>query len=180
MPSTDDPETLRQYARCNIMLLIGGYLLTDKSNNLVHVHWLPLLRDFAECRALSRGSDVLAWTYQSLCLVAQQDVTNITGCTPLLMSSIYQRFSQWCPPDRRIYQYPLAARVYDDHVMQALCSHWFREEEEWGTWLSAIPLVCFNIVRFHHVDRVKRQFNGEQQVPGTPVNLDRYEWLIIF
>ncbi|XP_072083686.1 uncharacterized protein [Arachis hypogaea] len=58
--------------------------------------------------------------------------------------------------------------------MQALCSPWFCEEEEWGTWLSVVPLLCFNIVRFHHVDRVKRQFNGEQQVPGIPVNLDRY------
>ncbi|QHN87189.1 uncharacterized protein DS421_16g552880 [Arachis hypogaea] len=24
---------------------------------------------------------------------------------------IYQRFSQWCPPDRGVYQYPLAARL---------------------------------------------------------------------
>ncbi|RYR15299.1 hypothetical protein Ahy_B04g072024 [Arachis hypogaea] len=53
MSATDDPKTLRQYARCYIMLLIGGYLLIDKFNNLVHIHWLPLLRDFAECRALS-------------------------------------------------------------------------------------------------------------------------------
>ncbi|XP_016191699.1 serine/threonine-protein phosphatase 7 long form homolog [Arachis ipaensis] len=79
MPPTDDPETLRQYARCYIMLLIGRYLLTDKSNNLVHVRWLPLLRDFAECRALSWGSAVLAWTYQSLCLVAQRGVTDIAS-----------------------------------------------------------------------------------------------------
>ncbi|RYR34086.1 hypothetical protein Ahy_A10g048804 [Arachis hypogaea] len=63
MPPTDDPRTLRQYARCYIMLLIGECLLTDKSNNLVHVRWLPLLWDFAECRALSWGSAVLAWTY---------------------------------------------------------------------------------------------------------------------
>ncbi|RYQ92572.1 hypothetical protein Ahy_B09g098797 [Arachis hypogaea] len=67
-----------------------------------------------------------------------------------------------------------AWRVYDDPAMQALCPPWFCEEEEWGTWLSVVPLLCFNIVRFHHVDRVKRQFNGEQQVPGIPVNLDRY------
>ncbi|RYR15298.1 hypothetical protein Ahy_B04g072023 [Arachis hypogaea] len=108
---------------------------------------------------------------------------DIAGCTLLLMSWIYQRFPRWCPPNRGIYQYSLAARdqhqarvlhwkvsidrlqfdefawrVYDDPVMQSLCLHWFREEEEWGTWLSAGPLVCFNIVQFHHVDRVKRQY----------------------
>ncbi|KAL4328192.1 uncharacterized protein DS421_13g407170 [Arachis hypogaea] len=33
MPDTDDPATLRQYARCYILLMIGGYLMTDKSNN---------------------------------------------------------------------------------------------------------------------------------------------------
>ncbi|QHN92750.1 serine/threonine-protein phosphatase 7 long form homolog [Arachis hypogaea] len=94
MPPTDDPETLRQYARYYIMLLIGGYLMIDKSNNLVYVRWLPLLRDFAECKGLSWGSAVLAWTYQSLCLAAQRGVTDIADCTPLLMSWIFQRFPQ--------------------------------------------------------------------------------------
>ncbi|RYR72722.1 hypothetical protein Ahy_A02g006936 isoform A [Arachis hypogaea] len=60
---------------------------------------------------LSWGSTVLAWTYQSLCLVAQQGVTDIADCTLLLMNWIYQRFSQWCLPDRGVYQYPLAARL---------------------------------------------------------------------
>ncbi|QHO06709.1 uncharacterized protein DS421_14g457120 [Arachis hypogaea] len=110
MPQTDDPETLRQYVRCYIMLLIGGYLMTDKSNNLVHLCWLSLFRDFTECKAFSWGSGVLAWTYQSLFLAAQWGVTDIAGCTPLLMSWIYQRFPQWCPPDRSVYQYPLVAR----------------------------------------------------------------------
>ncbi|QHO39019.1 uncharacterized protein DS421_4g125420 [Arachis hypogaea] len=178
------------------MLLIGGYLITDKSNNLVHLRWLPLLRNFAECRAFSWGSAVLAWTYHSLSLAVQPSVTDITGCTPLLMSWIYQRFPQWCPPDRGVYQYTLAARlvglsqqsrdqhearvlrwrvsidwlrfdefewrVYDDSALQALYPPWFSEEEEWGTWLSAVPLLCFNIVQFYHVDRVKRHLSGQE------------------
>ncbi|RYR51327.1 hypothetical protein Ahy_A06g026346 [Arachis hypogaea] len=36
------------------------------------------------------------------------------------------------------------------------------------------PLVCLNIVEFHQVDLVKRQFNGEQHVPSAPVNVDRF------
>ncbi|KAL4337994.1 hypothetical protein AHAS_Ahas12G0165800 [Arachis hypogaea] len=36
---------------------------------------------------------------------------DIAGCTPLLMSWIYQRFSQWCPPERGIYMYPMTARL---------------------------------------------------------------------
>ncbi|RYQ94896.1 hypothetical protein Ahy_B08g089854 [Arachis hypogaea] len=127
MPSTDDTETLRQYARYYILLFIGGYLMMDKSNNLVHLHWLPPLQDFGRCRALS-------WD-----------------------STIYQEFSQWCPPDRKIFMYPMAAR--GGRLGDMDVSH---------------PLVCLNIIEFHEVDRVKRQFNGEQPVPGTPVNVDGF------
>ncbi|RYR42515.1 hypothetical protein Ahy_A08g038984 [Arachis hypogaea] len=67
------------------MLLIGRYLMTDKSNNLVHFCWLPLLLDFAKCRAFSWGSTVLAWTYQSLSLAAHLGFTDIAGCTPLFV-----------------------------------------------------------------------------------------------
>ncbi|RYR26099.1 hypothetical protein Ahy_B02g060255 [Arachis hypogaea] len=138
---TDDPETLWQYARCYIMLLIGGYLLTDKLNNLVHLRWLPLLEDFGRCRALSWGS------------------------------AIYQRFPQWCPVDRRNYQYPMAVRLvrlqqqsrnqHEARVLrwwvsinrlrfdEALCHPWFFKKEEWGTWMSVFPLIYFNIVLFH-------------------------------
>ncbi|RYR43091.1 hypothetical protein Ahy_A08g039520 [Arachis hypogaea] len=105
MHQTDDPETLRQYTRCYIMLLIGGYLMTDKSNNLVHLRWLPLLRDFTKCRAFSWGSLFLS-------LAAQQGVTDITGCTPMLMSWIYQRFLQWCP-GRRLCLVDTTGGIFD-------------------------------------------------------------------
>ncbi|RYR72121.1 hypothetical protein Ahy_A02g006330 [Arachis hypogaea] len=80
MPGTIDPSTLRQYARCYIMLLIGGYLMTDKLNNLVHLRWLPLLADFQMCCGLSWGS----MTYYSLCSVAHRGTTDIVRCTPLI------------------------------------------------------------------------------------------------
>ncbi|RYQ95327.1 hypothetical protein Ahy_B08g090513 [Arachis hypogaea] len=63
---------------------------------------------------------------------------------------------------------------YDDPALQALSPPWFFEEAEWRTWISVVPLVYFNIVEFHQVDRVQRQFNGEQLVPGTPINVDRF------
>ncbi|QHN81521.1 uncharacterized protein DS421_20g687620 [Arachis hypogaea] len=40
--------------------------------------------------------------------------------------------------------------------------------------MSAIPLVCFNIVEFHQVDRVKCQFNGEQSMLGASLNINRF------
>ncbi|RYQ90533.1 hypothetical protein Ahy_B09g096591 isoform A [Arachis hypogaea] len=87
--ATDDPDTLRQYARYYILLLIVGYLMTDKSNNFVHLHWLPLLQDFGWCRVLSWSSAVLTRTYYSLCSAIYRGTTDIAGYTPLLESWIY-------------------------------------------------------------------------------------------
>ncbi|RYR74386.1 hypothetical protein Ahy_A02g009079 [Arachis hypogaea] len=149
IPPTDDSKTLRQYARCYIMLLIRRYLMTDKSNNLVHLCWLPLLRDFQECGAFSWGSAVLAWTLVGL---LQQSRDQHEARVLLWRVSIDRlRFDE--------VSFVSALVSGGGGVRDMVVSH---------------PLLWFNIVRFYHVDRVKRQFNGEQQVPGTPVNLDRY------
>ncbi|MED6125182.1 hypothetical protein PIB30_066300 [Stylosanthes scabra] len=41
--------------------------------------------------------------------------------------------------------------------MQALIPDWMRSQGEVYTWRSAVPVVCFNYVHMHHVDRVIRQ-----------------------
>ncbi|MED6110280.1 hypothetical protein PIB30_041471 [Stylosanthes scabra] len=51
---------------------------------------------------------------------------------------------------------------------------WVNEAGEIQTWLATVPIVLFMYVRFHHVDRVKRQFDGELPVPLDPVNLDGF------
>ncbi|RYR54541.1 hypothetical protein Ahy_A06g029847 [Arachis hypogaea] len=101
---------------------------------------------FERCRGLSWGSAVLAWTYHSLCSTTHQGTTDIAGCSPLLISWIYQKFLQWCLPDRQLFMYHMAARdphearalrwrllidqlrwdkfvwmLYDDPTLQALC-----------------------------------------------------------
>ncbi|QHO47227.1 uncharacterized protein DS421_6g194550 [Arachis hypogaea] len=39
------------------------------------------------------------------------DATDRRSREPPTVHQIYQRFSQWCPSDRRVYQYPLAVRL---------------------------------------------------------------------
>ncbi|MED6206267.1 hypothetical protein PIB30_024992 [Stylosanthes scabra] len=60
----------------------------------------------------------------------------------------------------------------DDPQWEALRPAWMLTEEEQMTWQAVVPIVCFMYSRMHHVDRVKRQFGGEQQIPEDPVNLD--------
>ncbi|MED6214697.1 hypothetical protein PIB30_105771 [Stylosanthes scabra] len=62
---------------------------------------------------------------------------------------------------------------YDVQELQAIVPDWIRSHLEIYTWRSAVPVVCFNMVHMHHVDRVLRQYGGEQPVPRSPVDLTR-------
>ncbi|MED6162651.1 hypothetical protein PIB30_072582 [Stylosanthes scabra] len=53
-------------------------------------------------------------------------------------------------------------------------SSWVTKEGEIETWRATVPIVLFMNVRFHHVDRMKRQFGSEQPIPLDPVNLDGF------
>ncbi|MED6198041.1 hypothetical protein PIB30_062385 [Stylosanthes scabra] len=91
---------LRQFARRYILLMIGCWLISDKSNNMVSVRWIPLLEDFDAYKKLSWGS-----------AAADRDTTDIAGCAPLIMLWIYQRFPRWCPEARDVIVFPLVARL---------------------------------------------------------------------
>ncbi|MED6179283.1 hypothetical protein PIB30_115701, partial [Stylosanthes scabra] len=58
--------------------------------------------------------------------------------------------------------------------MQALIPDWMSAQPEVHTWRSAVPVVCFNFVHMHHIDRVIRQYGGEKPVPRLPVDVTRY------
>ncbi|MED6196303.1 hypothetical protein PIB30_046188 [Stylosanthes scabra] len=81
---------------------------------------LFLLADFYSCKKLSWGLAVLCYTYHCLCRASDQATTDIAGCTPLMMSWIYQRFPQWCLDERNVVVFPLASR-YD--FMTHKCLH---------------------------------------------------------
>ncbi|KAH1107772.1 hypothetical protein J1N35_011540, partial [Gossypium stocksii] len=56
-------ETAIEKEQCDqefILRLIGGRLMPDKSQNLVHLRWLLHLVNFKECSELSWGSSMLA------------------------------------------------------------------------------------------------------------------------
>ncbi|MED6158766.1 hypothetical protein PIB30_035786 [Stylosanthes scabra] len=63
---------------------------------------------------------------------------------------------------------------YDVPGIQALIPDWMRSAGEVYTWRSVVPVVCFNYVHMHHVDRVIRQYGGEQPIPRAPVDITRW------
>ena len=60
LPPDADVESVRCYARAFILQLIGGFLFVDKSNNRVHLMFLPLLQDLGVTSTYSWGSACLA------------------------------------------------------------------------------------------------------------------------
>ncbi|MED6114688.1 hypothetical protein PIB30_082847 [Stylosanthes scabra] len=63
---------------------------------------------------------------------------------------------------------------YDVPGIQALIPNWMRSAGEVYTWRFAVPVVCFNYVHMHHIERVIRQYGGEQPIPRAPVDVTRW------
>ncbi|CAL5371613.1 unnamed protein product [Camellia sinensis] len=84
LPDHAPDELVQQHTRAYILWLIGGVLLPDKSQNLVKLMYLPLLRDIEEIGQYSWGSAALAWLYRMLCRAAQVGTREIGGPLVLL------------------------------------------------------------------------------------------------
>ncbi|MED6170640.1 hypothetical protein PIB30_033011 [Stylosanthes scabra] len=193
------PDVLRQYARCYIMMMIGGALFPDKTNNIVSEQIIvgfghsvldipaPVHREQARQLGDER-------------LLTPSDIVDLLGIPPLL--STRQRpcglspCFPICSPSLnglgQIYRDTHARRMLeflnkldrvgvDDFVWtpymalqwRVMEPGWVNEVGEIETWLATVPIVLFMYVRFHHVAHVKRQFGSEQAVPLDPVNPDR-------
>ena len=95
-PDTD-VESVRCYARAFILQLIRGFLFADKSNNRVHLVFLPLLEDFGVTGTYSWGSACLAWLYREICQASCIDAHDVSGPLILLQLWICDRFSFIAP-----------------------------------------------------------------------------------
>ncbi|CDP15529.1 unnamed protein product [Coffea canephora] len=85
-PDASDVEC-RQRARIYLLLILGGYLLSDKSSNKVSLLYPPLLRDLKTVGQHSWGSACLATLYRSLC-----DATNLAKSAiadPLVLLQVH-------------------------------------------------------------------------------------------
>lgn len=101
-------------ARAYILQLIGGLLMPDKSGNLAHVQYLPLLEDFGTTRSYSWGSAILAVLYHEMCkaVIVKNGIkiTDVGGCLILLQSWAWYRLPYLTPIVAAPVEYPLAGR----------------------------------------------------------------------
>ncbi|RVW46284.1 Serine/threonine-protein phosphatase 7 long form-like [Vitis vinifera] len=92
LPPDADVESVRCYARAFILQLIGGFLFADKSNNRVHLMFLPLLKDLGVIGIYSWGSACLAWLYREMYRASHIDAHDVSGPLVLLQLWIWDRF----------------------------------------------------------------------------------------
>ncbi|KAG8493623.1 hypothetical protein CXB51_011756 [Gossypium anomalum] len=99
-----------RYARAYILKMIGGYLMSDLSRNLVYLRWLLKFVDFRAANELSWGSAMLATLYREMCGATSPNKAKIGGCLSLLPSWARFRFPFLRPLVNHPYIFPLITR----------------------------------------------------------------------
>nr|XP_012567795.1 protein MAIN-LIKE 2-like [Cicer arietinum] len=196
----ENASVLEKQASCRayILCMIGGLLMSDKSNNRVHLKYLSLLGDLQKASQYSWGSAVLASLYRELCIATKPSVMSMGGCALLLQNWAWYRLSCVAPESLNPWIFPLAQRFNSDGLnfgkvphndiegyrktIDHMMFYWrpylmFQHEvseEEMVTWTACTYLHCFHIVEKHHTDRVTLQFDFHQQIPQLPEDMRAY------
>jgi Plant mobile domain len=100
-PVIADENTIQQYARAYLLMLIGSLLFTDHSGNSISAIYLPLFRDFDRAGRYSWASAVLAYLYKELCLATNPDRMQFGGSILLLQLWSWERLPMGRPRNRK-------------------------------------------------------------------------------
>ncbi|RYR47927.1 hypothetical protein Ahy_A07g033910 [Arachis hypogaea] len=188
-----DENSIQRYVKCHIMLLIGTILFGDKSGASVHWKFLSLLSDFGSigqglCRASRYDCKeidgpltlLLVWTFMRMPYLA-----------PVLREphsfSLANRWRNWERGDRRFRYLTLAhfRKAFDD--LQEGHFVWVAYAVDRVdpdiippdiymhsvVWSATMPLVSFECIEWHAIDRCRQQFDFVQGVPHQEWNLDK-------
>ncbi|KAL0336221.1 UNVERIFIED_CONTAM: protein MAINTENANCE OF MERISTEMS [Sesamum radiatum] len=165
--------TVVQYARAVALLLLGGTMCPDSSENLVSLLYLAKLEDIVAARNYSWGSAVLAFLYRELCNASEKGKAAIGGALQLVQIWAWSRIIPLCPGlgAPRVHMGPHQIdnnRVLPGAPYGAMWNWNFNPQ----LWRSICPLIFYAIVEMHHPERVLRQFGMMQNIPDQPDTRD--------
>ncbi|KAL9688081.1 hypothetical protein QQ045_032494 [Rhodiola kirilowii] len=185
-------ETLKKYARAYLLNLIGSTLFSDKSGKTIPLYFLPLLEDLDRVRNYSWGSAVLACLYSNMCGACTIGHSQLA--VPVVMPPADAEFEpalrgswsylKWIGPKcwvgvphgsllqyrdaiQKMHPGDFIWRPYENNLfalLNPICL-----EGQQNTWRADVPLICYNIIEWHHPGRVARQFGFRQGVPTLPI-----------
>ncbi|CAL5395860.1 unnamed protein product [Camellia sinensis] len=120
LPHDASDETVHHYARAYILWLIGGVLVPDKSQNIVKMMFLPLLRDFDRIQEYSWGGATLACLYRMLCRATKADTKEIAG--PLVLLQVWAwRFDRMVEGEGLVRREGVAACLVAGYWLLVAC-----------------------------------------------------------
>ncbi|KAK5785009.1 hypothetical protein PVK06_039550 [Gossypium arboreum] len=187
----DSTEVERiRYAWAYILEMIGGYLMPDLSQNLVHLMRLLKFVDFRVASQLSWEYAVLATLYREMCRATPPNKAKIGGFLSLLQSWARFRFPflrpQWNHPvsyvgiptaleDIRLLLDQRSEAQFqwtpnEDPAIRAVIPEEFFQNL--NIWHFKVPLVNYATIEMYQTDRVLRQFGFRQSIPEEPDVLD--------
>ncbi|KAL9658896.1 hypothetical protein QQ045_015558 [Rhodiola kirilowii] len=167
IPVDADDETLKKYARAYLINLLGLTLFGDKSGKAIPLYFLPLLEDLD-----------WFWSWDRLSRIGVPKIL-----VPVMLPPADAEFDpalrgawsylKWMGPKRwvgvpkgSLLQYrdciqkmepgDFIWRPYDYAMLQLLnpvCIEGLQT-----TWRADVPLICYNIIEWHHPARVARQY----------------------
>ncbi|KAF1877934.1 hypothetical protein Lal_00038244 [Lupinus albus] len=174
--------------------MISGELLPDKSNNRVHLLYLPLLRDLTRVHRYSWGLACLANLYREMCRETKPNAKAMVldMVSPTFLAPIVDRLptypfaSRWGQrnlnyrgiPRGDLTGYRSRLDRMDVNDFQWLSHENYADNlprevlEDKNIWSACTTLICFSIVEWHQTDRVRLQFRLLQDLPQPPHNLD--------
>ncbi|KAL0356185.1 UNVERIFIED_CONTAM: Serine/threonine-protein phosphatase 7 long form [Sesamum radiatum] len=139
----DTPRpTVLQYTRCMAMLLLGGLMYPDSSENLVRLLYLSKLEEINAARNYSWGS---AGNYVMPVSKAKRQLVVHCNCYSLSGNHM----------------------TWNSNRIMAYAADFTRK-----LWRSACPLIFYAIVEIHHPERVLRQFGMRQNILKMPDSRD--------
>ncbi|XP_050876542.1 protein MAIN-LIKE 2-like [Lathyrus oleraceus] len=108
-PNPTEAENIL-HSKIYILLLIATFLMPDKSHNLLHSSWLPLVGDLEKCNTYSWGFACLATLYRHMYKAAHKGVKSIGGCVVLLIVWAFTRIPLLAPVSNEVPSHPYALR----------------------------------------------------------------------
>src|SRR6266498_207425 len=187
-PPNADEDTISRHFEVYLYALFAGVMFCSTAGDYVLPHLVWLAHDIAmhpaEDTSYSRGSAVLAATYQGLCDACQRSNANATlsGCLLLLQlwsweylpisrprvaKSWYPKIiNEHDPEDMRPtmgYRWTHAMLRWAEVATGALISSYCTMDRGW--WMTTCFLLYMNNVEVYSPERVQRQFGYIQAVP---------------
>ncbi|XP_012838655.1 PREDICTED: serine/threonine-protein phosphatase 7 long form homolog [Erythranthe guttata] len=186
-----DSAEKRTYAiRAYLLFFLRCTILCDKTGNMVRVEYLNLVSNLDRIGEYAWGTACLCRLYDELSSASQKSTNSMAGWLTLFQSWIYEHFpylaggtlktefegplaSRWEPqlkttstPERASY---LRSRLDDLITDQVLWSPYTAIRDRFpmpdSAWFSGM-ICCMDHFEAYHPDRVMRQFNRVQIIPG--------------